>query len=460
MFDSIYQDLSYLDQNTKNLTNQWNITETPVKRFSFIKRLFRKLTYWLYKPMWDQQIEFNRTISAAVCDIYRIQSHLVSELEGMDTSSERNICVLEKSDKPRVIQLVSSLNYGDAVGNEVMAFKSLLREAGYVTEIFAETIHKRIPPNMAVKFKKMPKLNETDIVIYHFSSQCGLFEEVKKLKCKILLRYHNITPPSFFHGYDIDAEKATSAGLNQVRELKDYISACIPVSEFNKNDLIEMGYNCPMKVIPILIRFSDYDQMPNQSVIDRYSDGITNVLFVGRIAPNKKIEDVISSFAEYKKTYDKSARLFLVGSFNEEDKYYKMLTKHIRKLNVNDVIFPGHIAFDEVLAYYHIADVFLCLSEHEGFCVPLAEAMYFHVPIVAFDSSAIASTLGGSGVLLKSKEPSVTAEALNSILFDSKYRNRVVLEQDKRLIDFNSKHIEDILLDVINDCAGELINDR
>ncbi len=146
--------------------------------------------------------------------------------------------------------------------------------------------------------------------------------------------------------------------MEQIRELAPYIDYGIVVSEFNKQDLINMGYTCPIEVVPILIQFDDYKKKPSQSVIDKYSDGRHNIIFVGRMAPNKKVEDVISAFATYKMMYDKDARLFLVGNYNEEDKYYKFLRKHISKLQVEDVFFSGHIPFDEILAYYTIADVF------------------------------------------------------------------------------------------------------
>lgn len=453
MINDIEQDISYLDTNIQRLNEEWNIQQIPVKKASFFKRLIRKLTYWLYQPMWEQQIKFNQYAAAAICDIYRIQSKLANVIENTDESSH-NVCVLEKNDKPRVIQFVSSLNYGDAVGNEVVAFKKALAESGYVTEIFAETIHTKVPADAAKSAKYIPELDKDDIVIYHFSSQCGLFDVVKKLKCRVILRYHNITPPRFFADYDHNAEQATTIGLKQVAELVKYVDLCLPVSEFNKQDLIAMGYTCPMKVIPILIRFSDYERKPNKNVVEKYTDGKVNILFVGRMAPNKKVEDVIFCFAEYKRTYNKDARLFLVGSFNEDDKYYRFLCGHIKKLGVEDVIFPGHIAFDEILAYYTIADAFLCMSEHEGFCVPLVEAMYFHVPIIAYGSTAIPSTLGGSGVLMERKDTQSVGKSIERLILDKEYRDDIIHGQDKRLKDFDNQVITRGFLEVIDEVWG------
>lgn len=440
MEEEIKNDLEYLAQNVKKVNEMWSLQETTVNRGNIWKRLVRKATYWLYKPVIEQQQDFNMYVAAAISDIYRISSNEMQYVANGVGMSERD--VLPEDDRPRIIQLVSSLNFGDAVGNEVMAYKKMFEEAGYTTQIFAETIQKKIEAGTAYPIRFIPELKEKDIVIYHFSSQCGLFEYVKKTKAKVVLRYHNITPPSFFKGYDENAEKATAVGLKQVAELKDYVDYCLPVSEFNKQDLLKMGYQCEMKVIPILIRFTDYEQEPSRNVIEKYSDGRKNILFVGRMAPNKKVEDVISCFHEYKKQYDAEARLFLVGSYNEEDKYYKMLKKHIAKLGVENVIFPGHIPFADILAYYKIADVFLCMSEHEGFCVPLVEAMYFGVPIVAYRSCAVPDTMGNSGIILNTKDYYKVAESISMAMSE---KSKIIASEKERLLCFDKKLIGSML---------------
>lgn len=466
------------------------INDTDISSSSLIKRFMRKLTYPIYRPMFDQQTEYNKELiriidelSSKVEDINRTQECIaenirnlnrdrndfvskfgVSEVDNaavkleqalrtQDTIAEniqalnRDVsdlkavkCYLPQNGKPRIIQLVSCLNFGDAVGNEVIAFKKFFRENGYVTEIFTEAMSSRLPADTAVNYRRMPVLDKDDIVIYHFASQCTLFDTVKQLGCKVVLRYHNVTPPQFFDGYDDNAVRACTIGLSQAAEIKKYIDYCLPVSEFNRTDLINMGYTCPMTVLPILIRFSDYEQVPDSQIVEKYSDGKTNILFVGRMAPNKKVEDVISAFAIYKEEYDRDARLFLVGSYNEGDGYWRSLVKHIKTLGVNDVIFPGHISFAAILAYYSVAHIFLCMSEHEGFCVPLVEAMYFHVPIVAYSSSAVPSTLGGAGVLIDNKDFDKYADAMNDIMTGGD-RASVIIAQNKRLLDFSQKKI-------------------
>ena len=114
----------------------------------------------------------------------------------------------------------------------------------------------------------------------------------------------------------------------------------------------------------------------------------------------------------------KRQRLFFVGKYAGMEAYYEQLKRYVEALDLKDVYFTGHIKFDEILAYYRTADVFVCMSEHEGFCVPLVEAMYFGVPIVAYDSSAIADTLGNGGILTEDKDPKLVAEIINRLVQD------------------------------------------
>ncbi len=256
--------------------------------------------------------------------------------------------------------------------------------------------------------------------------------------------YHNITPPNFFDGYDVNAFENCKYGLEQAKSLKDSFDAVFADSSFNKADLVKMGYKNDIKVLPILIPFSDYDKTPNAATIEKYSnDGYKNILFVGRIAPNKSQEDVIAAFDAYQKNYNPKSRLFIVGTPCPQ-LYQEKLVFYAKNLKTKNVIFTGHTKFDEILAYYKLSDLFLCQSEHEGFCVPLTEAMYFHKPIVAYDSTAIAETLGGAGFLLKEKNPLETAGVMNRILTDESLRNMIIQNQDERLKDFRFEKIRDL----------------
>lgn len=322
--------------------------------------------------------------------------------------------------RKKVVQVVGSLYFGDAVGNDVLAIQRALKEAGYVTGIFSSAIDKRLPEHTAFHLEQVPKLSEDDIVIYHFGSADRSFELIRDLQCKKILRYHNVTPPEFFAGFDKNSERSTTNGLKQIAAMKDFFDYGMVDSEFNKQDLVRMGHSYPIDVVPILISFEDYKRKPSEAVIEKYGkDDYQNIVFVGRIVPNKKDDDLIRCFADYKRTYQAKSRLILVGNYAGQDTYYNKLQDVMKEEELQDgkdVILTGHISFADILAYYSVADLFLCLSEHEGFCVPLIEAMFFEKPILAYDMAAVPQTLGDAGMLIADKTPKYVAEKMHEIL--------------------------------------------
>lgn len=356
----------------------------------------------------------------------------------------------------RVIQLAPTISYGDAVGNDIMALHELLMKMGYPAEMYAENIHKLLAGKVK-HFSKFPKLDNEDIVIYHLSTGTDLNYKLAELDCRKIMIYHNVTPPKFFRGYDPVAVSLTEEGLKGMRFLADKVDYCLADSDFNKQNLIDAGYKCPIDVLPILIPFDDYLQTPAASVMSRYSDDRTNILYTGRIAPNKKVENVIAAFSMYKRYYDNRSRLLLVGSYNEKDSYYRKVKAYAESLSTPDIIFTGHIKFDEILGYFRSADFYLCMSEHEGFCVPLVEAMFFDIPIIAYDKCAVPWTLGGSGMLLETNDPLEVAGVIAHLKNDSGLRDTVLENQRIRLRDFQHEIIADKFMVYLNKfVSGEL----
>lgn len=176
---------------------------------------------------------------------------------------------------------------------------------------------------------------------------------------------------------------------------------------------------------------------------------MTNILFTGRIVPNKKQEDIIKSFYYYQKYYNAESRLFLVGSYRGMDDYYNRLKKYAEELGVKNVVFTGHIKFNSILAYYHLADVFLCMSEHEGFCIPLVEAMHFQIPIVACDHAAVGETLGTGGILLPSSDCLLAAGAIDRVVCDGGLRNKIIENQKKEMKRFLTKTVGDKFIELL-----------
>ena len=342
----------------------------------------------------------------------------------------------ERNKDMKIIQILPTLSYGDAVGNDTIALKKVLADMGYQTQIYAENIGSSLDSGTALEIQRVPKMEKEDVIIYHLSVGTQLNYNLAEYDCRKIIIYHNITPPEFFRGYDNFSERLCSSGLEGARFLADKADYCLADSAFNKENLKDLGYKMPIDILPIIIPFNDYRKEPKRDILEKYRDGSHNIVFTGRLAPNKCHQDIIAAFACYKKYYDNKARLFLVGSYRETDTYYRKLKKYVEILGVEDVFFTGHIKFEEILAYYHVADVFLCMSEHEGFCVPLVEAMFFGVPIIAYNCTAVPMTLGDGGILVDKKNPVETAALINRVISDSELRNLIKENQQRRLAEF------------------------
>lgn len=348
----------------------------------------------------------------------------------------------------RVIQVVDGYSKGDGVGNAVTAVDELLRKNGYETEIYNHKL-----PNMLEGSPEEELFSEDTVVLYHLAFVMDPM--VRYLPCKKILLYHNITTPELLVGTEEKSRIYCAAGLYDAADTYKYFDAAIADSEYSRQNLISMGWDPKLvKAVPIMVRTENFDREPSQNIIKKYKDGRTNIIFTGRVFPNKKHEDIIFAFAKYKEEYDKDARLLLVGSISNSN-YYPTLCSYAHQLGVeDDVVFTGHVAFDEYLAYYHVADVFLCMSEHEGFCIPLVEAMYFRIPIVAYNSSAIPYTLGGSGVLVDKKDDQMIASVLNKLICDKSYREEVLQKQDRRLLELRREKLEKEYTDALCACLN------
>lgn len=347
----------------------------------------------------------------------------------------------------KIIQILPTVSYGDAVSNDALALDRIIKSMGLDTEIYVETAGKNLPVKNIVNLKN---ISPNDIIIYHMSTGTDLNFSLGRTICRKIMIYHNITPPEFFRPYSHEMFALTNYGYMGLEYLKNTFNMCLADSEFNKSQLIEYGYRCPIEVRPVLIPLRNYRKAPDRYIINKYSDGWTNIIFVGRIAPNKKQEDVIKTFYYYKKINPKS-RLILVGSWAGMENYYNRLKKYTEILGLDDVIFTGHITFDEIIAYYQVADIFLCMSRHEGFCVPLVEAMFFNIPIVALDAGAVPETLGESGILLPDNDPFYAVETISRILSDETFRRDILKKQKKRLSDFSYRKTGSLFRKILTD---------
>lgn len=355
-----------------------------------------------------------------------------------------------------IYQLSPALSKGDAVSNDAMALEALLRDMGYAdSTIFSPVIQKSIPKSMARSTDEMPKLQKDDIMLYHLAIGGPVNQLFKELPCRKVVIFHNITPARFFEKYDKNSADLCRQGLKESADLAGVTEHAIAISQFDADDLRRLGYTCPIDVVPILIPFDDYRQKPTEAIMAQKGK-MTTFLFTGRIAPNKKQGDLIEALYYYKKYYNKNSRLILAGGYGENDPYYKELDAYRKHLGLSDqdVVFTGHAPFADILAWYQTADAFLCLSEHEGFCVPLVEAMFFSLPIIAFDAAAVGETLGNGGLLLKNKDPLLVAGTMDKVISDKTLYQALVTNGQARLKDFDRDKVAEQFRGVIRKLTG------
>jgi L-malate glycosyltransferase len=331
-----------------------------------------------------------------------------------------------------VHQVLATLGYGDAIGHEVLGIQRVLRGAGFESEIFVETAHRRLE-SLTTDYREMVGLIAPgDILVHHFSIGSRASRTAYALPGRMALVYHNITPPEYFLGVHKDLVKLCFRGR---RELTAYVSRCdiaLGDSEYNRQELERLQF-AATDVLPVVPDFSHLDGPPSELEAADFDDGWTNILFVGRVIPNKKFEDVIRAFHVYRSRHNPRSRLLLVGAYSGFEAYYAMLQSLIARLGVRDVHFLGHVTNEELTAIYDVADLFLCASEHEGFCVPLVESFYKRVPVLAFAATAVPATMDGGGVLYTTKDPFEVARLMSAILDDPDVETAVLASQDAAL---------------------------
>lgn len=356
----------------------------------------------------------------------------------------------------QIHHITPTLTNGDAVSNNLIAIANLFEQTGMNGYIFCESNHRTTNCNQSVKkFSELHKvISDEDIIIYHKSTGTKMTDEVSKLKNKVIVVYHNITPDTFFNGYNEGLIELTRWGREQLKKLKN-CTYFICDSDYNKQELLENGIDDKKIItIPLLVEFDDFESESDDKIYKNMNDGKTNILFVGRVAPNKKQEDIIKSFNYYKKFLNTNSRLILVGNWSGLEKYYEELRNLVENLCLSDVHFCSHIPFSEIISYYKSADIFLCMSEHEGFCVPLLEAMYFELPIIAFNKAAVPETLNGSSILINQKDYALIAQTIDEVVNNSQLRDGIIENQKVRLKYFSKEKNEKILfekiLEVIN----------
>jgi glycosyltransferase involved in cell wall biosynthesis len=353
----------------------------------------------------------------------------------------------------KVHQVLATLGYGDAIGHEVLGIQRVLQSAGYQSEIFVETADHRLE-ELTRDYRELVDFSHPDhLLLHHFSIGSKASRTAFALPDRMALIYHNITPPEYFAGVHRTLARQCFRGR---RELQAYVTRsdlALGDSEFNRRDLEALGFP-RTAVLPVVPGFAHLDLPPDRHVAATFDDGWTNVLFVGRVIANKKIEDLIRIFQAYQQVFNPRSRLLIVGSYSGFERYLAALHHMATSLDVSDVHFVGHVSDAELAAFYEIADVFLCASEHEGFCVPLVEAFYTEVPVLAYAATAVPATMDGAGVLFEDKDPAAVATLIDAVVSNAALGDAIVDGQLAAVERLMAKDFAGTLLKFIDEVAS------
>lgn len=351
-----------------------------------------------------------------------------------------------------VHQILPSIAPGDAVSDECLSLQELLQKAGHSSRIYAENIH----PALAGRVLRYTHLKSSpqDLILFHYSIGSDITDVVRKLPGRKIMRYHNITPHQYMAGCNDQLMYLCKKGRDDLRSMPENFLRCLCDSGYNAEELRSLGY-ADVSVVPVLVDLRKYDSPPlNPDIMREYGDGHT-ILYVAKIAPHKCQLEAIEIFYYLKKYIDKSARLVLVGSYDGFEPYYRELENAIKELGVGDVIFTGKVSFRDIVSYYRASSVFLCPSHHEGFCVPLLEAMHFQLPIVAYNGTAIPNTLGGAGVLYHGNQYQEAAELISLLMSDADLRIKIINGQNERIKAFDFEETCSAFVGLIKSLARE-----
>jgi glycosyltransferase involved in cell wall biosynthesis len=325
----------------------------------------------------------------------------------------------------RIHQVLATLGYGDAIGREVLGIQRVLRAAGHESEIFVETADPRLEA-LTRDYRELVDHSHPDhLLLHHFSLGSKASRTAFALPDRMALIYHNITPPEYFVGVHRTLARQCFRGRRELRAYADRCDLAMGDSEFNRHDLEMLGFP-RTAVLPVVPDFSHLDRQPNWLLAGQFDDEWTNILFVGRVIANKKIEDVIRFFDAYHTMFNPRSRLLIVGAQSGFERYLASLHQLVAELELPHVHFVGHVSDEELVAFYETADLFLCASEHEGFCVPLVEAFYMEVPVLAFAATAVPATMDGAGVLFEEKDPMHVAALMDAIISNVELQDAIV----------------------------------
>lgn len=339
----------------------------------------------------------------------------------------------------RIDQVLPSLASRDAIGVHSLALTGALRAAGVDSDIY----YGNCTPDVADLGRSITELGRPGRnrwLLYHASIGSPVFDIVAARTEPKLVNYHNITPASLLEGWAPQVTYEVGLGRSQLDRLAAECRFAVADSAFNESELVEAGFN-GTAVVPLLIDMTSTGAAPDKAIAGRLArakeNGGADLLYVGKISPHKAPHDLVKMLAVYRRLYDPEARLHLIGSPLGE-RYGPALESFIARLGLADAVsLVGTLDPAGLEAYFEAADVYVSASDHEGFCVPLVEAMGHGIPVVAYGVAAVPETVGDAGIVLDSKEPLRFAAAVARVVADTELQGRLALAAGRRVTHFD-----------------------
>ncbi|XDD46284.1 glycosyltransferase family 4 protein [Leptospira sp. WS39.C2] len=327
-------------------------------------------------------------------------------------------------------QFSAGFQLGDAISQEMLEIKRLLNKEGFTGKIFAENVLSS-DRKYAEKISKV-RIKENDVIVYHHSIHSKVLDFLLQFPNKKILIYHNVTPENFFEPYDLRFSYLLRKGREDLEIIRENFQNSFAVSNFNLNELKHLGFHHP-KLFPLHLNFNKWDHNHIESKFKTFQ--FPSFLFVGRIAPNKCQDDLIRFARTWKSKYGNQFSLRMLGFCNpDQQSYLDELNFMISQLDLqNEVKIISYVDETMVKKIYLESNLFLSMSEHEGFCVPLMEAIHFQLPVVAYAAGAVPETLENSGLLFLTKDFDQLSIDVFNIFKDSDYRNSMIHQQNLRL---------------------------
>ena len=354
-----------------------------------------------------------------------------------------------------VHQFVPALLPRDATGDHTRALRDALRAAGWESDIYVEAAHDELRGE-ATYFEEYPdRARPGDVLLYQLGTSSPVAEFLLGRSEPLVLDYHNVTPESYYEGWEAHTAAKVALAREQVAALAPKAVLGIADSAFNALELDALG--CPAtEVVPIIVDLHlDAGVDPGERErLARAHGEATVLLFVGRISPNKAHQRLVEALYVYRRLYDPDARLHLVGPTVTPD-YAEAVFAFADELGLAGAVRHGEgLTEAQLAAWYEDADVFVCLSEHEGFCIPLLEAMRSGTPIVALDAGAVGETLGDAGLLLPTARPGTVAAAVDRVRRDPGLAATLVEAGERRLAGFAALATRQRFVDVLAGVVG------